>query len=537
MTKKYLKILPFIIIAIIYFAGSLVDIMEIDALQYASISKEMSQSGSYLQVHDMQKDYLDKPPLLFWLASFFFNIFGVSNLAYRIPGFLASIISAISTYYFAKKFYGKQVGYVASLVLLSSQAFFLTNFDLRTDSLLVAFVILSVWQFAEYNDKRRIYNFILCFAAIGFAMLAKGPLGLAVPVLAIIGHSIATRNIRLIFNPRWLLGLIITAIILAPMTYGLYTQFGNDGPYFFYWLQSFGRITGESKWNNHPDALFLVHSFLWSFLPWTFLILPAFFKEMRTALVSKFSSPLILEGYTLFGFLIPFFVLSISKYQLPHYIYAVLPFASILTAKYINDFSTGSGSSLKFRIMNISNILISTILVALSIIMAVWFFPANLVLSLVVIILAIGLILYIITSKYEPAVKLTIIPLISILCLNLLLNASVYPQMMDYQASSALGKRISKLMIDDRALTINADGISPRGIYFYGNTMPNRDTTLQTKYLLFSADRADNRECYQLIDSAYDYHVSKMTLKFLNPATRNKKLKKVYLGRHIDSLE
>ena len=51
-----------------------IDIMEIDAAQYASISQEMLQTGDYLQVHHRHADYLDKPPLLFWLTSFSFKL-------------------------------------------------------------------------------------------------------------------------------------------------------------------------------------------------------------------------------------------------------------------------------------------------------------------------------------------------------------------------------------------------------------------------------------------------------------------------------
>jgi hypothetical protein len=37
--------------------------MNVDAAQYASISQEMLRNHSYLQVMDLQYDYLDKPPL------------------------------------------------------------------------------------------------------------------------------------------------------------------------------------------------------------------------------------------------------------------------------------------------------------------------------------------------------------------------------------------------------------------------------------------------------------------------------------------
>ena len=52
----------------VYLAGVfMIPLMDIDAAQYASISREMLARNSFLQVFDLGKDYLDKPPMLFWL--------------------------------------------------------------------------------------------------------------------------------------------------------------------------------------------------------------------------------------------------------------------------------------------------------------------------------------------------------------------------------------------------------------------------------------------------------------------------------------
>ena len=94
----------------------LIDIMEIDAAQYASISQEMLQTGDYLQVHHRYDDYLDKPPLLFWLTSFSFKLFGASNFSFRLPSFLFLIIGLISTYKLSRLLYDQRTGLLAVLV-------------------------------------------------------------------------------------------------------------------------------------------------------------------------------------------------------------------------------------------------------------------------------------------------------------------------------------------------------------------------------------------------------------------------------------
>ena len=91
--KQFWRLLG--LVAIVYLMGSSVNIMDIDAAQYASMSREMLESGSYLQVFEHGKDYLDKPPLIFWLSSLSMKIFGVGNFGYKFPSFLFALLANI----------------------------------------------------------------------------------------------------------------------------------------------------------------------------------------------------------------------------------------------------------------------------------------------------------------------------------------------------------------------------------------------------------------------------------------------------------
>src|ERR1700743_2214734 len=135
----------FAVIIIIYLIGFGIDVMDIDAAQYASMSREMLASGHFLQVYDFGKDYLDKPPFLFWVSALSMKIFGVNNFAYRFPSFLFALLAIFSTFKFASLYYKKEVAVLAATVLASCQALFLINHDVRTDTILMGWVILSIW--------------------------------------------------------------------------------------------------------------------------------------------------------------------------------------------------------------------------------------------------------------------------------------------------------------------------------------------------------------------------------------------------------
>ena len=275
-------------LAAVVLRGFFLDVMDVDASQYASISMEMLQQGHWLQVMHRGTDYLDKPPLLFWASATSFGVFGLSNWAYKLPSVLFAFGGVWGVYRFALLFYSKQAARHAAFILASSVGFLLICNDVRTDTLLLGTTALAVWQFAEYIQQKRWHNSLAAFFFVGLAMLAKGPIGLVMPAFAVGTHLLWQRDWRNLFRWEWLAGLAVTALVLAPMCWGLWQQFdlhpektvngrtGVSGLYFFFWEQSFGRITGENVWENDTSGLYFLHVYLWAFLPWSLVLVATF---------------------------------------------------------------------------------------------------------------------------------------------------------------------------------------------------------------------------------------------------------------------
>lgn len=97
--------------------------------------------------------------------------------------------------------------------------------DVRTDTLLLGFSACAVWQIAEYLEYQRWKNLWAGFLFVGLTMLAKGPIGLVATGFAVGSHLLLRRDWRNIFRWQWLPGLAITALVLAPMCWGLWQQF------------------------------------------------------------------------------------------------------------------------------------------------------------------------------------------------------------------------------------------------------------------------------------------------------------------------
>lgn len=438
---KYLLIIAGILL--VYIFNLFIDVMDVDASQYASIAMEMSQNGNYLHVYHLGLDYLDKPPLLFWLSAGSMSMFGYSNFAYKLPSLLLAILGIYSTYKFAGLYYSKKVATYAALMLASTQALFLITNDLRTDTNLMALVIFSVWQLSLFVRRTTWWNFLLGFTGVAFAMMAKGPIGLVTIVFALGTDFLLQKNWKMIFNWRWILGLIWVAILLAPMTWGLYTQFdlhpektaygieSPSGVRFFYWTQSFGRITGESEWDNGAGFFFFFHSILWDFQPWILYLVLGLIAIVRSIIKGGMSSQK--EFITLGGFILTFLALSLSKYKLPHYIFVTFPFAAIIAANYLLEYARKW-----MQYFQLFFIVLFWIVAAVGI---VYIFPVhNFWLPALLIVLLVLCIGVWIKTKNLPA-RIFFGATITAVAFNLVLSSHFYPTLINtYQSPGRAGK-------------------------------------------------------------------------------------------------
>ncbi len=522
----------------VYIIGLLVKVMEVDAAQYASISREMLNNHSDLKVFDHGKNYLDKPPLLFWLNVLSFKIFGVSTVSYKLASFLFTLIGVYSTYRLARYLYDVETGRLAALILFTSQAFFLFNNDVRTDTLLTAFVIFSCWQLVLFADSNKLIHLLAGFAGVAFAMMSKGPIGAVIPAAALAAHFVIKREWRKFFKWQWIAGILLTLVLLLPMVIGLQQQFGNAGPAFFFWTQSFGRITGENTWKNDAGFFYFVHVFMWSFLPWSVIVASAFIFSIILIFRSRFRSDALTEYYSLGGFLLPYIALSLSHYKLPHYIFVLYPLASVFTAAFM--VRRVSGSIAAAKAYNYIQILVSAGMLAMGIIICTLWFPLSNAFLWLVPALGVVCCIWWWMRTVNPVGKLVVVSAVVAIVVNFLLDVQVYPSLLKYQSGSELARIATEHHVPKDSIYCCNYGNYSFDFYF-GKNITVLDTT-QVKnqvreaghfWLLAGDDVLKMMNTEHLppkrIYATDDYHVTTLSLNFLNRTTRAKTLSKVYL--------
>lgn len=407
--------------------------MDVDAAQYASMSAQMLREGNWLQVFDREVSYLDKPPLLFWFSACSLELFGQSAWAYKLPSALFALAGCWGVFRFTRLHHDVRTAHIAALVYGSTVAMLQMTNDVRCDTLLTANVILASWAAMAWLAHRQMRHLLLASLFIGLALLSKGPIGAVVPGLAVGGHIAIAGQWRALRDRRLLIVPLTVSLLLVPMCYGLYEQHGTHGLRFYFWEQSFGRITGSNRWHDDSTGLFFLHTLLWVAAPWTLFIVWGMVKESLGIVRRKSRLP---EYASLCGTVLTLVALSFSHYKLPHYLFVLMPFASVIGARALVSHHA--------RVLDLVQLLLAMLLSGFTLWLVVVAFPDGGIpwAAAVGLLTVIALIMYIRSREHARPLWPTFIITIGV---ALVINGHFYPTLLRYQAGALVGDKVREL--------------------------------------------------------------------------------------------
>ncbi len=498
--------------------GGVLDVMEVDASQYAAMARDMLHSREWTHLYFRGQDYLDKPPLLFWLAAASYKVFGVHAWSYRLPSMLFACFGAFATYRFARLHHTEAVARTAALMYGSCVAFILMNGDVKTDTMLTASVITAIWLGMAWVEDRRWLHLIGCAVAIALGMLAKGPMGLMAPAMAIGAHVSMKQRFDVLRRWELLLVPAMIGMLLLPMAMGLYEQHGMHGLRFFFWEQSFGRITGENRWKDDSSVLFFTHEILWQLLPWTLFTLLGIWHG-AVALWKRRTVP---EHASWMGAVLVTGALSFSHFKLPHYIYVVVPLYAVLAAR---AWHSASG----IAALRVHAVLVASLWL-LSVVISAWSFPQGAWLFVALLVVA-GVAAVLRLRRGGGALAATLLVMVAV---AITMNGHVYPSILRYQANAQAGQwAAAQGLGPDRFFAFHQGGTAldfyaGHTVRWHGNTEAAR-ADIRPGVAVYT-DPANARELTQggpqpqRVLSLVNYPVQLLSLDFLHPGRRSRVL-------------
>jgi hypothetical protein len=290
--------------------------------------QDILQRGAWLFPLKQATAIPSKPPLFHWSAALTSHMTGkIDEATIRFPSALYATLGVLVVYLFGRKLFGEQAALLGGAILATTLIYSNQALSARVDMTLSLFVALSLVLFyclyrGFLSGEIWYYTF---YAIVGIGILAKGPLGLLLPVLVCGSFLALKKRSDLVFKFCFHPGLVLT-ILLGAGWYGIAITRGGEGFIDRQLLQeNLERFFGGSG-HSHPVYYYIPYLFsqglLWSlFLP--FLLWDSFKKGSLS------------DDDTLFlklWFLVMFIFFSISVGKRPVYLLPLYPALSLLMA-------------------------------------------------------------------------------------------------------------------------------------------------------------------------------------------------------------
>lgn len=200
--------------------------------RYTKIPMLMVTSGDWVVPHiSADVPFWGKPPLAFWITALNFSVFGISDFTSRLGSYLAAVITTLLTVLLAQRLKqslspdGKgeshlSFGCFCGAILASTFLFNVSAGFAQTDSALAATVTLSMVSIpmaalAERRKDAVMWGYLF-FVGLGLALLTKGPLAVALAVIALGAWSFWKKSWRTLGILPWFTGLILMLLIAVP---------------------------------------------------------------------------------------------------------------------------------------------------------------------------------------------------------------------------------------------------------------------------------------------------------------------------------
>jgi 4-amino-4-deoxy-L-arabinose transferase-like glycosyltransferase len=298
--------------------------------RYAEVAREMFATGDYISTRLCGCLWFEKPVLQYWLSAVGYHLFGVNEFAARLPSALSALLTLTLIGLVLRRAGYVRMSVAAPLVLGTSGMFIAYAHVTAQDMILTAAMtasLLSAYLWTTSSGRTRAAYWILAFLFMGFAVLAKGLVGIVL-VAGIFGaYLILTGQPSLV---RWRDCLIGTTVFLAvagawyvPVTMRHGWPFIQE----FFIRHHFERYTTNEFGHPQPFYFFLLIAIAGA-VPWSFFLIPAVVRLVKLKPRNAGRDSLIVLAWI--WTLLPLLFFSFSGSKLPGYILPISPAMAII---------------------------------------------------------------------------------------------------------------------------------------------------------------------------------------------------------------
>ncbi len=298
-----------------------------DEVRNAECAREMWERKDWIvptfngQLRDL------KPPLHYYFMFGGFEMFGTNEWGARFFSAVFGVLTIWITYYFTARYSSRLHALISCCILLAS-THWLFEFRMSVpDPYLIFFNSLTIFSAYAWFTEKKFGWIILCAVASAFGILAKGPVAIALPGLAILCWALWQKKWKMMYHWQLFVAALIMLAIAAP--WYVLVHNATDGAWTkgFFLEHNVGRFSEPME--GHGGLFIIVPLFvLLGLLPGSIFI-----GESLRRLRVYFSDPFWQISFLVFAIFIAFY--SVSGTKLPNYPMPCYSFGAIVMGHYI----------------------------------------------------------------------------------------------------------------------------------------------------------------------------------------------------------
>ncbi len=300
-------------IAMSFFVGlGSVPLFDLDEGAFTEATREMLARGDYISTFLNGVPRYDKPVLIYWLQAVSVLGFGINEFAFRLPSALCGTAWVAFVFLFVRRLRGAPAAFVAAGFTATAAGITVIARAAIADALLNMLIVAALASAYLYFQTRQRHWLHAAFIAIGFGLLAKGPIAILVPAAVTFLYCLSKRDLaawfRAMLDP---VGIVLMLAIAAPWYVAQYLKEGDAFVQGFFMKHNVQRFSAPMHGFN-GSVLFYVPWLFVATLPFTSPLLNVL-RRLRSVWADD------LQRFCLiwFAFVLVFFSLSGTK--LPHY--------------------------------------------------------------------------------------------------------------------------------------------------------------------------------------------------------------------------
>ncbi len=310
--------------------------------KYAQAMREMIASGDYISPTLDGYVRWTKPILFYWTMLVPMLIGGNNEFTARLPSAIAALSGVLVVYYVLNRLRGRRTAFIGAAILATIPQYFYMARQAMPDMLMTFFITSAMGFFAlaRFEQARRKLHLMLFYAAVGLALLTKGPLT-AVIILGslclfwLVDYGEFFRqpfrwSAKKIIKEYYIIpGIVIILVIAMPWYLAMLFRHGNAYVEYFIGSENIERFSRPIR-GHHGILTYHVRALFHGMYPWAGFLPPAlifYFRRLETV-----DEEWKQRWYFLSWFLAIFLIFTIAGTKQPYYLLPITPLVAVIVA-------------------------------------------------------------------------------------------------------------------------------------------------------------------------------------------------------------